>query len=164
MLSKEITKEERKHWVNVLGETFIVVLSHLVKANLTDPVNLGRCYAALVMLNYSSDVLVDNKQENMIDWEENYLHECMIKEIVCYRYLLKWTLGNGTADEKDSIEKEWKVFELKYQTEVEKYRSDVFLGFAKYMRSLHEKYKDLEHPVFSAIDSVDKRTNKKEEN
>ena len=157
MLSREITKEERKQWTNVLGETFPMVLSCLVKANLTDPVNMGKMYAALVMLNYSSDILVDNKQENVIDWEENYLHEYIINEIVCYRYLFKWTLGVGTFDEKDSIEKEWKSFSLKYQTEVEKYRQDVFLGFSKYMRSLHEKYKDLEHPVFTLIDTVDKK-------
>lgn len=160
MLSKEITKEERKQWVNVFGDTFPIVLSHLVKANLTDPVNLGKCYAALAMLTYSSDILVDNKQENIIDWEEYYLHECMINEIVCYRYLLKWTLGDIPADEQDSIEKEWKLFSLKYQTEVEKYRQDVFLGFSKYMRSLHEKYKDLEHPVFTLIDIVDKKNAK----
>ncbi len=161
MVSREITKEERSHWVSVLGETFRDILSQIVKANLTDPVKMGKMYAALVMMNYSSDILVDNKQESTIDWEENYLHECMIREMVCYRYLRKWTLGVSSEEDTD-ITKQWNEFQDRNKEEVDKCTQDVCLGFSRHMRSIHEKYPDLEHPVFTFIDHVDKKKSEKE--
>lgn len=162
MVSREITKEERSHWSVVLGESFLVVLSQIVKANLTDPVSMGKHYAALVLLNYSSDILVDNKQDNMIDWEENYLCMCMIREMVCYRYLSKWTLGVCSSEEDAAITKQWNEFHAQNKEEADKYMQDVCLGFSRYMRSIHEKYTDLEHPVFAHIDHVDKQKSEKE--
>lgn len=162
MLSREITKEEQNHWRSVLGESFRDILSQIVKANLTDPVKMGKMYAALVMMNYSSDILVDNKQDNIIDWEENYCHECIIREMVCYRYLRKWTLGVRSSEEDTNITKQWNEFRNRNKEEVEKCMQDVCLGFARHMRSIHEKYTDLEHPVFTFIDQVDKQKSKKE--
>lgn len=161
MVGREITKEERSHWSAVLGETFRDVLSQIVRANLTDPVNMGKMYASLVMLNYSSDILVDNKQNTTIDWEENYLHECMIREIVCYRYLFKWTLG-VSSEENIDITKQWNEFHVNHKEEVDKYMQDVCLGFSRHMRYIHEKYTDLEYPVFTLIDEIDKRRSEKE--
>ena len=160
MIGREITKEERSCWVSVLGETFRDVLSQIVRANLTDPVNMGKMYATLVMLNYSSDILVDNKQNTKIDWEENYLHECMIREIVCYRYMFKWTLG-VSSEEDDAITKQWNEFHVRHKEEVDKYIQDVCLGFSRHMCSIHEKYTILEHPVFALIDAIDKRKSEK---
>ena len=160
MIGREITKEERSCWSSVLGETFRDVLSQIVRANLTDPVNMGKMYAALVMMNYSSDILVDNKQNNIINWEENYLHECMIREMVCYRYMFKWTLGVSSEDDT-AITKQWNEFHVRHKEEVDKYMQDVCLGFARHMRSIHEKYTDLEHPVFTLINEIDKRKSEK---
>ena len=156
MKSREITKEERSHWVSVFGESFRNVLSQIVKANLTDPVNMGKMYAALVIMNYSNDILVDNKQDNMIDWEEIYLHECMIREMVCYRYLFKWTLG-VSSEEDAAITKQWNEFRSRNNQEVDKFINDVSVGFMKYMSTVHTKYPDLEHPVFGSRDSIEEQ-------
>ena len=160
MISREITKEERNHWLSVLGESFRDVLSQIVRANLTNPVNMGKMYAAIVMMNYSSDIFVDNKQDNLIDWEENYFHECVIREMVCYRYLRKWTLGMSSEEATD-ITKQWNAFHNQSKEEVDKCIQDVCLGFSRHMRAIHEKYTDLEHPVFTLIDGVDKRNTEK---
>ena len=159
MESREITKEERSHWSSVLGESFRNVLSQIVKANLTDPVNMGKMYAALVMMNYSSDILVDNKQDNIIDWEENYLHECMIREMACYRYLFKWTLG-VSSEEDTAITKQWNEFRSRNNQEVDKFINDISVGFMKYMRTIHTKYPDLEHPVFGSCASIEEQKKK----
>lgn len=164
MIAKTISKEEREQWGSVIGETYPTVLESFVKNNILDPENMGRQYAALVMLTYACEITVDNKQENVINWEENYLHEIMMDQMVCYRYLLKWTLGHGDPnkpDEDDLIKKEWNDFYQRNKKEVDEYTKKVHLGFSKYMIQLRKKYQLVEHPVFTLIDEIDKKKSEK---
>lgn len=159
MEAKTISKEERSQWWSIIRETYPTVLKPIVKNNILDPENMGRQYAALVVLIYACEITVDNKQESMIGWEENYLHEIMMDEMVCYRYLLKWTLGHGDLDKLDEdnlIKKEWNDFYQRNKKEVDEYTKKVHLGFSKYMIQLRKKYQLVEHPVFETVDAINK--------
>lgn len=162
MKGRELTKEEINHWESVFVESFRDVLLQIVKANLTDPVNMGKMYASFAILDYSSRIMINKKQNSMIDWETIGLHECMIREMVCYKYLHKCALG-VSLEEDAAITKQWNEFHAQNREEVDKYIQDVCLGFQRHMRSIHEKYTDLEHPVFTNIDRIDKQNSEKKD-
>ena len=165
MIAKIISKEERSQWGDIIRETYPTVLEPIVKNNILDPENMGKHYAALIMLTYACEITVDNKQESKITWEENYFHEIMMDEMVCYRYLLKWKIGHEDPAEDDLVEKEWNDFYKRNEKEIVEYTKKVHLGFSKYMIQLRKKYQIVEHPVFETVDAVNKvaekvRTNK----
>lgn len=157
MEERTITQEERSHWGDVLGETYPIVLEQIVRNNLTKPENMGRAFAALVMLTYACEITVDGKQEKMIDWEENYLIQCFIDEMVTFRYLSKWTFGHGTHEEDEAVKKQWNEFYLRNEKEVNEYSRRVAVGFAKYIHELHDKYPMLQHTLFDSAEYAKKR-------
>ena len=150
MKAKIISKEEHDSWIKVLGKSYPIVLEQIVRANLTNPMNMGRALAAYELSMYSAEITVDDKQEETIDSESHTFTAYMIREMICFKYLFKWTIGIDLSDEeRKSNEKNWKEFYANHKEEVDKYYFEVHNGYMSYVKEVHNLYPDLEHPSFN---------------
>ena len=146
MKAKTLDKNEHESWIKIIGETFSIVLAEIVKANILDPQHLGRVFAAYLLHIHASELTVDDKQNESIDWENKYMVECFIRQITCYRYFQEWTLGKHVDDECKRIENKFKEFHRNHMEEVTKYMQEVAIGFNAYTRELSEKYPNIDIP------------------
>lgn len=145
---KELTATEHDLWTEIYCNSSVEVLKAIVTANAAQPKELGKAYAYYELYNHSVGIVIRKAEKESITWESQYLSEMYIKELVCYRYLSKWTL-NVPSEEQEIVETEWNEFYFRNKEEIDEYIENVHKGFLQVMKTYHDKYPGLKYCWFA---------------
>ena len=151
-----LTSKDISHVDGAYSESFNDLLRNIIAGYADQPEKIGEAFAQFLLHCDLGTTIIKKAYRESIPFETDMMITTFFREIVCFRFLQDWTLGNEkTQEEKDLLtEKFRRLAELDY---AHNWATKLADGFWEYVKKFYESHNQVQSKYFVLLKERERR-------
>ena len=138
------------------GDSFNDLLRNIIAGYADNPEKLGRTFAQLLIHSDLECIIERKEYREHIPFETDMLIAALMRQIVCFRFLQDWTLGE-TKTQEQTEELTKKFNSLADVDSIHEWATKLADGFWEYVKNFYESHKTIQSKYFDLLKERERR-------